>query len=132
MNRVFKTRTFNRWLRKSGLSDKRLCAAVAEMERGLIDADLGGHVLKKRIALPGRGKSGSTRTLVGTNYKSRWFFLFGFGKDERANIAADELTALQGIAGTLLALSETQIATALTAGELLEICNDEKTPKPHP
>lgn len=80
MSRIFKTRSFNRWLRKSGLSDEVLHQAVEEMERGLIDADLGGHVIKKRIALPGRGKRGSTRTLIGTNFKDRWFFLYGFKK----------------------------------------------------
>jgi hypothetical protein len=127
MSRVFKTRTFNRWMRKAALSDRHLCKAVTEMERGLIDADLGGHVVKKRIALPGRGKSGSTRTLVGTNYKGRWFFLFGFDKNERANISADELTVLQEIARTFLALKDNQIATALATGELLEICDDDET-----
>lgn len=58
MKRVFKTRHFSRWMRKTELSDSALCVAVAEMEQGLIDADLGGGVVKKRVALPGRGKSG--------------------------------------------------------------------------
>ena len=67
MRRVFKTRHFSRWMRKTELSDRVLCVAVSEMEKGLIDADLGGSVVKKRIPLPGRGKSGSTRILVATN-----------------------------------------------------------------
>lgn len=127
VSRVFKTRPFNRWMRKSRLSDRRLCEAVAEMQRGLIDADLGGHVVKKRVALPGRGKSGSARTLVGTNYKDRWFFLYGFEKNERANIDDGELAALREIAKTLLALKDIHIAAAITSGELLEICNDDQT-----
>lgn len=78
MRRVFKTRHFSRWMRKTELTDQALCEAVVAMEQGLIDADLGGGVIKKRVPLPGRGKSGSTRTLVATNRGNRWFFVFGF------------------------------------------------------
>ena len=77
MKRVMKTRHFCRWMRKTELSDAVLCQAVAEMEAGLVDADLGGGVVKKRVALPGRGKSGSVRTLLATNKADRWFFVFG-------------------------------------------------------
>ncbi len=94
MRRVFKTRPFARWLRKTDLNDAALCQAVLEMERGLIDADLGGGVLKKRVAPSGRGKSGSARTLVATNQGDREFFVFGFEKKVRANVSAKELAAL--------------------------------------
>ena len=67
-------------MRKTELSNDALRQAVQEMSNGLIDADLGGHVLKKRIALPGRGKRGSTRTLVATNRDDKCFFVFGFKK----------------------------------------------------
>lgn len=67
-------------MQKIGLSDELLLNAVDEMERGLIDADLGGGVVKKRVALPNRGKSGSTRTLIATNKNDRWFFMLGFEK----------------------------------------------------
>jgi hypothetical protein len=73
MRRVFKTRHFNRWMRKSELTDQALCQAVAEMVAGLIDADLGGDVVKKRVALPGRGKRAGARTLVATRKGNRWF-----------------------------------------------------------
>lgn len=132
MSRAFKTRSFNRWLRKSGLSDGALRDAVEEMERGLIDADLGGHVIKKRIAVPGRGKRGSTRTLIGTNFKDRWFFLYGFEKNERDNIDDREVSALQGIAKNLLALKDAQIKAAIEDGALLEISHGTQTQKPHP
>jgi hypothetical protein len=102
MRRVFKTRPFARWLRKTDLDDDALFRAVADMERGLIDADLGGGVLKKRVARPGRGKSGGARTLVATNRGDRWFFVFGFEKSVRANVSAKELEALQALATDLL------------------------------
>nr|WP_229217820.1 type II toxin-antitoxin system RelE/ParE family toxin [Rugamonas apoptosis] len=90
---------------------------------GLIDADLGGHVIKKRIALPGQGKRGAVRTIVATKLADRWFFLFGFGKNERANISSDELKVLQEMAKELLTLDDRQLATALVAGEIVEVCN---------
>jgi hypothetical protein len=122
MQLVFKTRHFNRWMRKTELTDKALCAAVLEMAQGLMDADLGGGVVKKRIALPGRGKSGA-RTLLATNKGNRWFFLFGFEKNERANVADDELAALQELAKELLVRTTVELDTAVADGPLLEICN---------
>lgn len=124
MNRVFKTRHFSRWMRKTELTDTALCHAVEEMSQGLIDADLGGGVVKKRVGLAGRGKRGGARTLVATNKGNRWFFVFGFEKNERANIADDELEALQDIAADLLARTDSQLDKAVVDGSLQEICND--------
>lgn len=123
MNRVFKTRHFSRWARKVGLADSVLCQAVSEMAQGLIDADLGGGVIKKRIALPGRGKSSSARTLVATNKGSRWFFVFGFEKNNRASLDDKELEALQGIASDLLKLTPSQLDKAVVDSTLEEICH---------
>ncbi len=105
------------------MSDRSLCEAVDEMSQGLIDADLGGGLVKKRVALPGRGKRGSVRTLVATNKGSRWFFVFGFEKNERANISAKEKEALQSLAKDLLGLSPDQIAPLLEEGKLKEVCD---------
>lgn len=130
MKRVFKTRHFSRWMRKTELTDDALCAAVMEMTQGLIDADLGGDVVKKRIGLAGRGKRGGARTLIATNKGNRWFFVFGFEKNDRANIADDELEALQGIAGELLARSGRELDQAIEDATLEEICHDKKHPNP--
>ena len=123
MRRVFKTKSFTRWARKAGLGDRALCGAVVEMASGKIDADLGGRILKKRISLPGMGKSGSTRTLVATNKGSRWYFVFGFEKNERDNIEPDELAALKRLATDLLKLTDNQLETAIEAGAFTEICH---------
>lgn len=123
-SRVFRTKTFSRWMRKTGLMDSSLRQAVDEMQRGLVDADLGGHVVKKRVALAGRGKSGGARTIVATKMVDRWFFLFGFAKNEQANIDQDELKFLQEVAKDLLALSDAQLQTALAAGEMTEVFDD--------
>jgi hypothetical protein len=123
MYRVFKTRSFARWARKAGLSDDAFCQAVAEMIDGLVDADLGGGVLKKRVALPGHGKSGGSRTLVATNKVDRWFFMFGFEKNERANVSDKELQALQVAGADLLKLTAKQLNQAVSQEILQEICN---------
>jgi len=86
VTRVFKTRHFDRVIKS--IDDRNLCAAVEEMIHGLIDADLGGHILKKRVALSGKGKRGGARTLVATRKADRWFFVFGFAKNEKANISS--------------------------------------------
>lgn len=103
-----------------------LCVAVAEMVQGLIDADLGSGVVKKRVGLAGRGKRGGARTLIATNKGDRWFFVFGFEKNERANIADDELEALQELATHLLARTGRQLDEAIQDGSLQEICDDNK------
>ncbi|HSQ06627.1 MAG TPA: type II toxin-antitoxin system RelE/ParE family toxin [Chromatiaceae bacterium] len=120
---VYRTRTFTRWMHKAGLTDEALCHAVAEMQQGLVDADLGGHVVKKRVALPGQGKRGGARTIVATKMADRWFFLYGFGKNERANIGNDELKMFQEVAKELLGFDDRQLLVALTAGEILEVCD---------
>ena len=126
MQRVFKTRHFSRWMRKTELTDSVLCGAVKEMVLGLIDADLGGGVVKKRIGLAGRGKRSGARTLVATSKVNRWFFVFGFEKNRRANIADDELEALRDIAAQLLARTGQQLDEAVNDGSLQEICHDNK------
>ena len=118
---IYKTRNFARWARKTGLTDSLLETAVLEIYRGLLGADLGGGIVKKRIALPGRGKRGSTRTLLATNRDDRWFFVFGFGKNERENISELELATLKKLAKDLLGLSDTQIAVAVGEGSLVEV-----------
>ena len=120
--RVFKTRHFQRWMRKTELTDAALCQAVEEMAAGLIDAELGGGVVKKRVGLAGRGKRGGARTLVATNRGNRWFFLFGFEKNDRANITDEELEGLQSLASDLLARTGKQLNNAVADGMLQEIC----------
>ena len=122
--RVFKTKTFARFARKAGLGNATLCKAIVDAERGLIDADLGGGVIKQRIARPGEGKSGGFRVMVLYKRGKRGFFVYGFAKSERANITPDELAALRELASQMLAYDEAQIAKAIASGPLIEvICN---------
>lgn len=118
---IYKTRWFDRWARKQELSNRALCEAVREMQAGLYEADLGGGLLKKRIARHGQGKSGGFRTLVATNKGSKWFFVFGFPKNVRSNIDKDEEEGLKKLASHLLSLTAPALSTAQRAGELMEV-----------
>ena len=118
---AFKTRSFARWADGEGLSDEALVAAVVEMNQGLVDAYLGGKVVKKRMALPGRGKRGGARTLVAFRQGDSAFFIYGFAKNERANISDRELKALKLLAKDLLHYPATALRNTIKAGELVEI-----------
>ena len=118
---IYKNRWFDRWARKQGLTSSSLCTAVREMAAGRHDADLGGGLLKKRIARPGQGKSGGFRTLVATNKGDRWVFVFGFSKNERSNIDKDEEQALKALAAHLMSLTAQALDQAQRAGELTEV-----------
>nr|MCH9769421.1 type II toxin-antitoxin system RelE/ParE family toxin [Gammaproteobacteria bacterium] len=88
--RIFKARFFAKWARKERLSDNLLWRAVCEMEQGLVDADLGGHVYKKRIALQGRGKRGGARSIIAYQVAEKAFFIFGYSKNEKVSMSAEE------------------------------------------
>ena len=118
---AFKTKWFHRWASKENLNDQVLRQALDELLGGLVDAELGGHVYKKRVALPGRGKRGGARTLVALRKTHHAFFIYGFAKNERDNIDARELEALRRLAGELLRYNSRQLHQALEHGELIEV-----------
>ena len=122
---VFVTKPFARWMRKSQVTHLDIWGAAEEMVQGLIDANLGGHLVKKRVALRGRGKSAGARTIVATKFEQRWIFLFGFEKNERSNIDASELKVLQELAASLLDLDQQAIAVAVGAGQLFQLQGEE-------
>ena len=95
------------------------------MQDGLFDADLGGGLFKKRVAKQGQGKRGGYRTLLATNRGDKWFFLFGFPKNERDNIGKDDERALKVLAEQSLSYAPAAISKLMSAGELFEvICNE--------
>jgi len=121
--RIFKNKVFSKWAAKEGLDDNALRIAVDEMERGLIDAELGGHIVKKRVALGGRGKSGGVRTLLAYQFGNKAFFVYGFAKNARSNISADELKALKYLSKELLGYSDKTLIDVLKYGTLIEVDN---------
>ena len=115
------TRFFNRWADDEGLTSEVLVRAVREIEDGLSDGDLGGGIVKKRVRVPGRGKSGGARVLLATNRRDRWVFVYGSLKNQRANISHSELLALRELSRDLLALTEEQLDDRARAKILIEI-----------
>jgi hypothetical protein len=126
MMRIYKNRAFSRWAAKEGLTDTALIGVVRELERGLVDANLGGHVYKQRVAVAGKGKSGGFRTLLVYQNNNKVFFVYGFAKNERANINDDELKALKKYAAELLSYDDTMLMRAVRAGALKEVAGYEK------
>jgi hypothetical protein len=125
--RTFKTKAFTRFAEKEGISDATLCRSVQEAERGLVAADLGGGVIKQRIARPGQGKSGGFRALIVFREGTRAIFVHGFAKNEKDNIGKDELAALKRLADELLAYDDKTLARVVAVGSLMELKCDEKT-----
>ncbi len=118
MLKVYKNNGFAKWQKRHKLPDKDLLAAVDEMEKGLIDANLGGSLYKKRIAKKGMGKSGAYRTIVAMKKECGWFFIFGFEKNETDNIDKSELTALKDYVDDYLFPN---LAKLLMNKELIEV-----------
>ena len=125
--RTFKTKWLTRFARREGIADKSLREAIERAERGLIDADLGGGLIKQRVARQGQGRSGGYRTMIAYRAKERAVFLFGFAKSERENISADELLILRKVAGNWLAADAARIRDEIEAGNIQEIVDDEET-----
>lgn len=119
--RVFKTKPFARFASHEGMADAELCEAVRRAEEGLIDADLGGGVIKQRLARKGQGKSGGFRSIVLFRRGEKAFFVYGFAKSDRDNIRRDELKAFRTLADEMLAYDDQTLKIVLRNGTLTEI-----------
>jgi hypothetical protein len=123
---TLKTKWLARFARHEGITDKSLGEAIERAERGLIDADLGGGLIKQRVARPGHGRSGGYRTIVAYRAQGRAVFLYGFAKNERDNIDPDQLLSLREIAAAWLAADTAKIQQALDVGALQEVQHDQE------
>ncbi len=121
---IFKTAYFYKWQKKNRIPDNVLISAITEIQNGLLDADLGGFVLKKRIPKSNYGKSSGYRTILATAKNDHWFFMYGFSKNEQDNIDKAELKALQLLAKKLL--FETNLPNALDNAEIIEVKHEKK------
>jgi hypothetical protein len=110
-----------RFARKSRIDDALLVEAIERAEKGLIDADLGGGVIKQRVGRPGQGRSGGYRTLIAYRVKDRAFFIYAFAKNERDNIDQDELRSFRDIGGEWMRATDRDIEDALRDGRIQEV-----------
>jgi hypothetical protein len=119
--RVYKVKVFARFQRRERIADAALARTVRDAEAGLIDADLGGGLIKQRVARPGQGKRGGYRTVIVYRRGELAVFLLGFAKNERANIDDDELEDLRAQARAFLRFSDDQIEAAVLEEDLTEV-----------
>ncbi|KAB2699029.1 type II toxin-antitoxin system RelE/ParE family toxin [Brucella lupini] len=123
--RIFLTRGVERFARRQRIADASLGEAIERAERGIIDADLGGGLIKQRVARPGQGRSGGFRMIVAYRAAGRAVFLYAFAKNDRDNIDDDELEALRTIGVNWLAASAELVGQAIEDGDLKEIEHDD-------
>jgi hypothetical protein len=119
-------KTFRRFQRKEGIEDDALREAIQRAGRGLIDADLGGGLIKQRVARKGQGRSGGFRTIIAYRMGSRAVFLHGFAKSQKDNIVDDELDALRQIGGSLLRADQEELERMIADDRLTELTYDEE------
>lgn len=119
--RVFRTKAVSRFLKRERIDDARLIEVVTTVERGLVDADLGGGLVKQRVARKGEGKRGGYRVLIGFRLRHRAIFLFGFAENEQDNIDDNQLATLREIATMWLAADDAKMARAISDGILIEV-----------
>lgn len=125
--RIFKTKWFTRYAAKTDIDDESLVEAVERANSGLVDAKLGGNVIKLRIPRKGQGRSSGYRTLIAYHKNKRAIFLYGFAKNERENIDDIQLESLKEMALAWLKLEEKKINSSLNEGLLQEVIYDKKT-----
>ena len=122
--RTFKTKPFTRFSDREGIADEALCDAVRRAGQGLIDADLGGGVIKQRIGRQGQGRSRGYRAIVLFRRGERCFFVYGFAKSGRDNLRRDELKAFRLLADEMLAMGDNDLRAALANGTIVEVACD--------
>jgi hypothetical protein len=123
--RVFKTKWFARFARREGIADSKLLATVQEIENGLLDADYGGGLIKKRVARDGGGKSGDYRTIIAYRSEEKCVFMFCFAKSSRANLNTSEVAQYKIATGLYLGFSGVEIAVAIKKRELVEVAYND-------
>lgn len=119
--RIFKNKFITKFAEKQRISDNDLQTAISRAEQGLIDADLGGGVIKQRIPRQGQGKSGGYRSIILFKQGDKAFIVYAFGKNDRANIRAEELAAFKQAASVYLNFSDEQLAALQQLGDIQEI-----------
>ena len=119
--RILKNRWFDKFARKEGIEDAALIAAVLRAEAGLLDADLGGGVVKQRVARQGEGRSGGFRTILFFRQGRRAVFVFGFAKKGKANLTAHEHATFRKAARIVLDLDDEAINGEIVAGRMIEV-----------
>jgi hypothetical protein len=118
---VYKSEPFARFSRKAGIPDADRWKAAQLANEGVIDADLGGGVIKQRIARTGERKSGGSRSIILFKKNGRAVFVHGFEKKDKATIGQSDLIAFRALAMDVLRCPDSTIAHHVTSGLLIPV-----------
>jgi hypothetical protein len=121
MRSFYLAKAFARQARRSGVNDDVLREAVDRAEEGHVDADLGGGLIKQRVARPGKGRSGGFRTIIAYWHRERAVFLYLFAKNRKANLSMAELEDLKDTARILKSLDDAQLRQLVDSSGWREI-----------
>jgi hypothetical protein len=121
---VFKTKEFARFARREAIRDETLLEAAVRAERGLIDADLGGGLIKQRVARPGQGRRGGFRTLMAFRAGGLTVFVYGFAENERGNTGPEELNFWCKVAEAFVRMDDARPGMLLAEREIMEVVDD--------
>lgn len=119
--KIYKYKSFHQWARSEGLTDKMLKDAIVEMTKGLFEANLGSGLYKKRVAMQGKGKRGGYRVLIAFKNEYRSFYVYGYAKNEKANINDKEKSIYRDLANVLLNANENVLNKMTKQGTLIEV-----------
>ncbi len=123
---TFKTKAFDRFADRGGIDDTALCEIMDRARSGVVDTDLGGGVIKQRIARKGGGRSGGLRTVVLLRRGALALFVYGFAKSGRENPCRDELATFRRLADEYLALDRAGLVAMQAVGAIIEVkCDDQ-------
>jgi hypothetical protein len=123
--KIFKTRSFAQWAKKEKMTDLILRGVIDQLVQGLVNVDLGGGLVKKRVARSGQGKRGGYRTLLAFKRGERAVFIFGFSKNDRENIDNDEKHIYKKLCRIYLEATEKQLEVMCDDKKLFEINYEE-------
>jgi hypothetical protein len=118
---IYQLKSFARFAHGERIADESLIEAIMRAERGLVDADLGGGLIKQRVARKGQGRRGGYRMMIAFRSPDFSVFLFGFAKSDEGNIDDRQLAVLRRIAASWLSADATLIKKAVERGELTEL-----------
>ena len=118
------TKKFGKWAKKNKLPPQNLAKSLTEVIDGTFEANLGGHIFKKRVAKSGEGKRGSFRTIICFKQSDRVVYLHGFSKNSKENISDKEFQSLKELAAILLNMNDEELQIAISSGVLMEVNNE--------
>jgi len=130
--RIFLTAWFERFARQHGIEDSALYDAISRANEGLIDADLGGGVIKQRIARRNEGRSRGFRSIILFRRDDRAVFVYGFAKSDRRNLRLDELEVYRSFADEVLGYEEADLAKVVGTSKWKELDHGKDVPERGP